>query len=290
MRARTVCGAVVVALARPALATPPTPATPPPIKVAVLTSVAVNLDAAQADAITTDLAEALGEELVVDAVGGLAARRQLAPDVQTPECQTTPACATAVAKTLGVQQLLFVTLVGSGEALQVDAAWVDGASGRRETRAPIDVAVARESKARFRAVAHGLVPDAALRPKPVGGGGATTIRTTINGAMTPAVPHHFTTASYATAAGALVGVAVGIGFGLHTRSRYDACDASRSCSSSTKDGIRLTGLVADGAFVVAIGGAIATGILYATSSEAAHFVVAPTGGGGGVAIGWTGRF
>jgi hypothetical protein len=54
------------------------------------------------------------------------------------------------------------------------------------------------------------------------------------------------------------------------------------------DAIRRIALVADAGWVVAIGGTIATAILYATSGEASHVTVEPVPGGAAVTA--SGRF
>src|SRR5262249_42846587 len=84
---------------------------PAPAKVAVVPGIAVNLDAARVDAIGQDLADALNAELIVQAIGGLAVRRELPAEGVAPDCVTTPSCVADVAKRLGVDQLLFVVMV-----------------------------------------------------------------------------------------------------------------------------------------------------------------------------------
>src|SRR5262245_44579941 len=137
-------------------------------KVAIVPGIAVNLDAARVDALGQDLADALNAELIVEAIGGLAVRRELPADGVAPDCVTTPSCVADVAKRLGADQLLFVVMVdsGSGGSIQIDSTWVDPASGKTSSRPPIDVADIATAKARFAAAAHQLLPDAPLRPKP----------------------------------------------------------------------------------------------------------------------------
>ena len=259
------------------------------VKVAIVPTVAVNLDAARVDALTADLAEALVAELDLDAVGGLEVRRALPAEGVPAECVTTPACAEDISKRLQANQILFLVMVGTGNALQVDATWVEPSTGHQAARPPTDVANMNDAKVRFAAVAHTLLPDAPVRKKVVPGGGGT------NGVMSKAVPLHFTTASYVTAAVTVVGVGVGASLGFMTRGKYNDCDSPvASCTQSKKDSIRLTGLVADAGWLIAIGGAVATGILYATSGESPHLIIAPsesaTGGVAGVTIGAIGRF
>src|ERR1700742_975766 len=103
----------------------------PKLRVAVVPGIAGNLDAARVDGLSQDLAEALDAELDVDAVGALEVRRLLPADGLPPDCVTTPSCTADVAKRTNAQQLLFVVMVdsGSGGSIQVDATWVDPATG-----------------------------------------------------------------------------------------------------------------------------------------------------------------
>ncbi|HEY5946746.1 MAG TPA: hypothetical protein VIV40_14685, partial [Kofleriaceae bacterium] len=100
---------------------------------------------------------------------------------------------------------------------------------------------------------------------------------------------HFTTPAKITAAIGVVGLGAGIAFGLTTRSRYNDCDANVSaCSDSDRSSIRTFGILADAGFLVAIGGAIATGVLYMQSAEEPHLIVSPTREGATVSA--VGRF
>jgi len=255
------------------------------IKVAVVPGIAVNLDSARVDALSQDLADALASELDVDAVGGLEVRRKLPAEGLAPDCLTTPTCVADVAQRLGANQLLFVVMVdstGSG-AVQIDSSWVDVTSSRTVSRPAIDIPSTAEARSRFRSAAHQLLPDAPVHPKPV-----TSVRPTQLGVMSPEVPRHFTTVTYATAAAAVVGLGFGIGFGLATRSKYNACDSPGACNQSQRDGIRTRGIIADTGYLIGIGSIVATSLLYATSGKESKLVVAPSTRG--VAVSAVGRF
>ena len=266
-----------VLLASPAAVAQTPPAVPEP-KVAIVPGIAVNLDTARVDALSQDLAQALSTELAVDAVGGLEVRRLLPADGVPPDCVTTPACITDVAQRTGAAQLLFVVMVdsGSGGTIQVDTTWVDPASGASASRPAIDLASPADAKSKFATAAPQLLPDAPRRAKPASGGGGGVTPT-----MTEGVPRHFTTPAKITAAVGAVGLGAGIAFGLSARSKYRACEADLvACTQEKRDSISNVALVADIGFVVALGGAIATTVLYVTSSEEPRLVVTPTEGGG----------
>lgn len=248
-----------------------------PLAVAVVPGIAVNLDAARVDALSQELATALEQELVVDAIGGLEVRRQLPADGIPPDCIATPACVADVAARVGASQLLFVVMVdtGTGGAIQVDTTWIEPATGKSASRPAIDIASLSDARARFVDAAKLLLPDAPVRPKPKLGGPI--------GTMTPAVPRHFTTPAKITAGVSAIGFGVGIAMGLRARSKYNTCDDQPfACSSAERDSIRATSIVADAGYVVGIGGAIATVVLYMTSAKDSHLVVTPEAGGGTV--------
>jgi hypothetical protein len=107
--------------------------------------------------------------------------------------------------------------------------------------------------------------------------------------MSDAVPRHFTLPAKITAGATLVGLGVGITFGLITRSKFNSCeDDTLACDDGKRDSIRLTGIVADAGYLVAIGGAVATAVLFATSGKESQLVIAPTAEGGMAS--WSGRF
>jgi hypothetical protein len=256
------------------------------LKVAVVPGIAVNLDTARVDALSQDLADALSSELVVEAAGGLEVRRQLPPDGLPADCVTTPACTADVARRTGASQLLFVVMVdsGAGGSIQIDTTWVDPAAARSASRPAIDLTSTSEAKSKFTGAARSLLPDAPVRPKPTAGGGGS-----ITPAMTERVPRHFTTPAKITAAVAVVGLGAGIAFGVKTRTKFNTCDRDpNACSQDERDSIRTYGILADVGFVVAAGAAVATVVMYMTSSEEPRFIVAPASDGATVSA--IGRF
>jgi hypothetical protein len=253
------------------------------IKVAVVPGIAVNLDAARVDALSQDLANALQTELDIDAVGGVEVRRKLPEAGLQPDCVANQACIADVARRLEATQLLFVVMIdtGTGGAIQVDSTWIDPKAHKSVSRPAIDIAAIAEAKSRFSDAAQQLLPDAPVRPKPTG-----------MGRFSEPVPRHFTLPTYVTAGATAVGIGLGIGFGLRARSKYKDCEdmapLGAECSQDRKSSIRHTAVVADIGWVVALGGTIATAVLYATSAEAPHIIVEPAPGGATVSA--VGRF
>jgi hypothetical protein len=255
------------------------------LKVAVVPGIAVNLDTARVDTLSQELAEALRTVLDVDAIGGLEARRRLPVTGLPPDCVAIQACIDDVATRLEAQQLLFVVMVGTGTggAIQVDTTWVDVAGKQTASRPAIDIATIATAKAQFGDAAQQLLPDAPVRPKPAGAG---------LGRMSDEIPRHLALPSYITAGVTVAGLGLGVSLGIVARNKYNDCETSAGrgaeCSSTRKDAIRTTALLADAGWLIAIGGSIATGVLYATSGESSHLVVEPTPGG--VAVTASGTF
>ena len=242
------------------------------VKVAVVPVITVNLETARVDALAQDLAEALRTELDVDAVGGVEVRRKLPPRGLNPDCVASEACIADIAGRLGAQQILFLVMIDTGAsgAIQVDTTWVDPAAHKSASRPAIDIAALADATGRFAAAAQQLLPDAPVRARP-------------QSRMSEEIPRHLATPSYLTAVGTAVGLGTGVTFGLITRSRYADCETQAhngtACSQSRKDTIRRLALLADAGWVVAIGGTVATAVLYATSGESSHVIVEPIPGG-----------
>jgi hypothetical protein len=253
------------------------------LKVAVVPGIAVNLDAARVDALSQDLASALASVLDIEAVGGIEVRRKLPEHGLPPDCVANQACIADVAHRLEADQLLFVVMIdtGTGGAIQVDSTWVDPVANKSASRPAVDIAAIAEAKERFADAAQQLLPDAPVRPKQTG-----------MGRFTAPVPRHFTLPTFITAGATAVGLGLGIGFGISARGKYKDCEdlapTGAECSRSRKDSIRNTALIADIGWVIALGGTVATAVLWATSAEAPHIIVEPAPGGATVST--VGRF
>jgi hypothetical protein len=258
-------------------------------RVVVVPVAAVNLDAQRVDALTADLAEGLSAELIVDAIGGLDVRRTLRADLPA-DCATQPTCAAEVAKATGAQQILFVAMVDAGGtgSLQVDSTWVEPSTGKSVNRSSVSLTstIDADAKARFREAATKFLPDAAVRPKPKLGSAVS-----LDGRLVDGKPRHITMPAILTGSLAVVGLGVGIGFGLSARGLYNTCELNKNtCTDSQKDTIRHRDLAADLGWVTAIGAAIATGVIFVTSAEAPHVIAAPTETGAGASVFYVGRF
>jgi hypothetical protein len=258
-------------------------------RVAIVPVAAVNLDAQRVDALAQDLAEGLNAELEVEAIGGLDVRRVLRADLPA-DCATAPSCAADIAKTTGASQILFVVMVDAGGtgSLQVDSTWVEPVSGKTENRPSVSLTstIDADAKARFREAATKFLPNATVRPKAKLGSAVS-----LEGRLVDGRPRRITLPAMLTGGAAVVGLGVGIGFGLSARSKYSTCEANKNtCTDKQKDTIRHHDLYADLGWVAAIGAAVATGVIFATSAEAPHVIAAPTETGAGASVSYVGRF
>jgi hypothetical protein len=276
-------------LATLAIAGGPAHAQPTKLRVAVVPTVAVNLDPTRVDALAQDLADALAAELVIDAVGGIEVRRQIRSDLPA-DCASQPACAKEVATATNAQQILFVVFVDTGNngGAQIDATWVDPATGHSAARPGVSLTSTADAdaKAKFREAAASLLPEAPVRPKPKAQGAVS-----IDGKLIGGVARHVTTPAMITAGVAVVGVGASIAFGLSTRSKYNSCQADPvGCTQSQHDTISHYALLTDVSWIVAAAAVIGTGVFYATSGEAPHIIAAPAESGTGATVSWSGRF
>jgi len=258
-------------------------------RVAIVPIAAVNLDSQRVDALAQDLAEGLNAELEVEAVGGLDVRRVLRADLPA-DCATMPSCAAEIARGTGASQILFVVMVDAGGtgSLQVDSTWVDPITGKRENRPSVSLTstIDADAKARFREAATKLLPEATVRPKAKLGSAVS-----LDGKLVDGKPRHITLPAILTAGGAVLGLGVGLGFGFSARSKYNTCQLNKNtCTDAQKDTIRHHDLYADLGWVTAIGAAVATGVIFATSAEAPHVVAAPAEIGAGASVSYVGRF
>lgn len=251
------------------------------VKVAVIPGIAINVDAARVDALSQDLAVSLESVLDVEALGGLEVRRRLPIDGLPADCVARPACVSQVAARVGAQQLLFIVVVDSGSAIQIDSTWLEPKTKRSESRPAIDVAPGTDPKSRFVAAARSLLPEAPLLEKPTG----------VGGTMSRAVPRHYTTGAKIMTGVAIAGVGIGIGFGLSARSKFNRCDVEPIGPPGCEEehsGIRTRALIADIGYAVGVAGAIAAITMIATSGKESKLVVKPSAEGAIVSA--VGRF
>jgi hypothetical protein len=248
----------------------------PPPRVAVIPQLAVNVDERRVQALGEELAETLHHRLVVDAIGGIDVARRLPEAGLADDCLVQPKCIADLGVRLDADQLIFIVLVQVGQDIQIDATWVDVASGRSVARPRLVLAAEARAGTVFGEAATRLLPDAEVRSR-------TVVVQTGRG------PRRMTTPAWITGGVGVAFLATSVGLGISTRSTYQRCDDSEACSQSELDSLERKALFADLSFGVALGAGVATGILWWLSGDGENGIgVAPTGDGG--AVTWGGRF
>lgn len=255
-----------------------------PVRVGVVVELAVNVEAARADAIGAALADALNRELRVDAFGGGDVARQLPPEGLPEECIGKPACVRDVGARLDAEQLLFLVLVSVGDDVQVDASWVEIASERVTARPRVILPSDASAVSVFANHARQYLPDAPLRR-------TETVIIRERPVVAPTGPaHEMTVPAWIALGTGVVALGTGAVLGVQTRGEYKDCERAQDpgCTADQRDAIARRALYTDVAFGVAAAAAITTVVLYFTS-DAGEVGVAPAPGGGAV-VGVSGRW
>lgn len=291
MHARSILLALLVGLAAIAPAHAED-ARPTPPRVGIVIELAVNVEPDRADAIAMALADGLNRELHVDAFGGVDVTRQLPPEGLAEECLARLECVADVAARLDAEQLIFLVLVQVGADTQVEASWVDVATGKVSSRPRVLLPTDASAVSVFAAQAQRYLPEAKPRKAEtiVVHDGAGTI---VIGPTT--TPREMTLPAWITAGTTGVALTAGAILGISARSKYKHCDTvAGGCSDGELDGLERRALFADISFGVAAGAAVATIVLYLRSggdpieTQPVPVQVAPTTGG--AVIGISGRW
>jgi hypothetical protein len=287
--------AALTAIAAPAAADDAAPAPPTTTtttttsgdrvaRVGIVIGFTLNVDPTAAEAIGGALAEALVAELEVDAIGGVEVTRRLPATGLPEECVSTPACITDLGTRLTADQILFLAVVKVNDGFQVDATFVDVASGVQAARPRVKLGSAKEAGEKFRPQAVRYLPDAKVRAK------GTTNQTVIvkeGAGHRPIKPVVWAVGG--VGAGALIAGAI---VGFSAKSKYDGCNGDRICSDDEKDTIKTRALVADIAMGVGVAAVVTAVVLYVRTPMERPPVVTPsvTPLDGGAVFSLDGRF
>ena len=287
------CAAWIL-LAGPTAGAEPEPADPAAAtripRVGLVIATRVNVSAAEAEALSTRLGEAMREDLRVDVVAGSHAGRRLPPTGVPDDCVARTECVRDLATRLGADELVFLVMVRIGPRLQIDATWADPASGEAASRPamvldeggpPVAAVLARAPRQ--------ILPHATPR---------VTAPALLDGRSVAAAPRgrRFTPAVIAT--GAISGIALATGLGLAVSARRDfnglesdGCDALACPNEDQRiDRMERKALAADLMFATAAAAGVTSVVLYLSSgrSESSPIQVGTDGRGAHVSFG--GRF
>ncbi|MEZ4403271.1 MAG: hypothetical protein R3B06_24815 [Kofleriaceae bacterium] len=249
---------VAVALATPRLAQ--AQASQP--RVAVVVDFVANLAPARATELSAAMADALGRSLEVDAVGGADVTRRL-PDGGVPdECLATPGCVAGLGARLDARTLLFLSIVQLGTAVQIDATWVDVATGEAVARPRIELPADARAGEVFTDAAPRLLPEARPRLAPV-------LDPVVPGPTGPVrTPRTLSTAAWGLGGGGVAAALAGGGLGLAVRGTYQRCEREPDrCSAADRSGLRWKSALADGLVVVGVAGVVTAAVLYLRSGR-----------------------
>lgn len=241
---------LLAAAAAPAVDAAP----PPPPRVAVVIDLVASVTPERATELGQAMADALQDELLVDAIGGGDVSRRLPPGGVPEGCVAEPPCIADLGARLDASQLLFLSIVQVGDTVRIDATWVAVATGHAVSRPRVELPADTSASQVFTAAAPRLLPDVARRPKD-------------DGEAPPGPSRHMTTGSWIAGGVALAALGGGIGFGLSANGTYDRCERDPdSCDDDTRDGIATRAMIADVLFAGALVGATTATILYLRSA------------------------
>jgi len=215
--------------------------------------------------------------------------RPLLPAEGLPaDCLTVPSCIRDLGRTLGADELLFLSVVRVGSSVQVDVSWASATSGESAVRARVALS-GFDSSAQtgaFRAEADRILPElrrAATAPQP-------TIAATTTDAEIPARSRHLTRGVWIAGgigAAALVGAGA---LGLYTRDLYKDCERSENCDNAELDDVDRTALLADVLLFGGIAAGVTAAVLYYRSGDEPERTVAIEPTPGGLSLGYRARF
>jgi hypothetical protein len=129
-----------------------------PRRVGVVVTLAVNMEQDEAWALSGDLGRALREAFPVDVIAGREVERRLPPDGLAEDCIGEPGCREDLRHRLEANELLLLVVVRLGDRIQIDATWVDVATGETRSRDAVSLEPGDDRDAIFAAAAPLLLP------------------------------------------------------------------------------------------------------------------------------------
>ena len=264
-------------------------------RVGVVVSAGVNLEPEEAERIAGALGRALRARLVVDVIAGAEASRRLPAGGVPASCVVEPACVADLAGRLSADELLLLALVKVGTRIQLDATWIEPATGRAVPRPAIELEVGEDPAPRLAAAAPDMLPDAAVRPPAPPPAEPTRLVEPDRIVLEPR-PRRMTAPAWIAAGAGAAALVGAVGFTIAARGDYQDCRSSEpACSDAALDSLERKALAADLLWGTAAVGGIAAGVLYWMSGGelepvggAAALRVGPAAGGG-LAVSLEGR-
>lgn len=293
-----------------------------PPRVGLVIATRVNLTDGEADSLASRLGDALRQQLDVDVIAGVEARRRLPPGGIREDCVARPECVRDVAARLDGDEILFLFLARIGPRVQIDATWTDPSRGVTASRNALVLEENAETQDQVLAAApRQLLPNAKVRVAEAKAVEAGREGGEAGHEASPAAPTFSRMDDAATEmpapevdlmerregrrvtipvviAGAVTVAALGtgVGFAIAARQDYDSLEkdgcARAACPGveSRIDKMERRALVADVFFAGAGVAAATTLILYLASSDSSHVRVGAVGSGRGAVVSYGGSF
>jgi hypothetical protein len=256
-------------------------------RVGLVVATRVNLTEAEADKLASQLGDAVREQLEVDVIAGLDARRRLPPGGIADDCVAQPDCVRDVASRLDGDELLFLFMVRIGPRVQIDVTWSDPDIGQAASRSVLVMPAAGgpEAERALAGAPRRFLPHASPRSSPV-----SSEPLVVSQPIAVERGRRLTAPAVVSGVISVAALGTGVGFALSARNDYDELEKDgchrMACQGAGGriDRMEKKALTADILFATAGVAAATSLILYLTSGGSEERVpvevgAAPTQGG-----------
>jgi hypothetical protein len=255
------------------IAVVPEAAAQSPQRIGVVVTTVVNVDENEVDALAGELGQALEQSLGVVVTAGAETRRRLPSGGLSEGCIGDATCREDLGERLDADELLMLVVARVGNRVQIDATWVDVASGKLASRPAVVLEAGADRAAVLRGASQTLLPH--LQPVPT----LSDVR-----APTPAPTeeprprlvrrgHHMTAGTWIMTGITVAALGGSLGLGYLNMTQYgeleddSACLADPTCFAGEKETLERNALVADGLGALSAVAGITALILYFSSDE-----------------------
>ena len=257
-------------------------------RVGLVVATRVNLSETEADALSSQLGDAMRKQLEVDVIAGVDARRRLPPGGIADDCVARQDCVRDVANRLDGDELLFLFMVRLGARVQIDVTWSDPDIGAAASRSVLVLPAAGgvEAERALAGAPRRFLPHASPRTPT-----AASEPIVVSSPITVRRGRRVTAPAVVAGVAAVAALGTGVGFALAARKDYDELEQD-GCHREACPGVggridrmERRALTADILFATAGVVAVTSAILYLTSggseqrAETMEIGAAPTEGG-----------
>jgi hypothetical protein len=244
-----------------------------PQRIGVVVTTAVNMKEGEVDEMAAALGQALEQSLGVVVTAGPETRRRLPAAGLAEGCMADSACRFDLGERLDADELLMLVVARVGSRVQVDATWIDVASGKLASRPAVVLEGDADRAAVFRDAAQTLLPH--LQPVPtLSEIKPATPAPVVSARRKPARRERHMTAGAWVATGITVAALGGsLGLGYRNRDTYqkldsgELCPGDGACFDDTSETLKRDSLIADGLAGLSVVAGVTALILYLGSDE-----------------------